>query len=53
MEVRLYNNFWTKHVTDFTDLILDSSYKVLLKKVKVATIQQPVKFLTVVTYNSR
>ena len=39
MEKRLYNTFWTKNVTDFIDHILESSYKNLLKKIKIATLQ--------------
>ena len=37
MEKKLYNIFWTTNAKDFIDNILESSYKVLPKKVKTAT----------------
>ena len=50
MEKILHNIFWTTNATDFIESILESSYKVLLRKVKIETLQQPVKLLPTVEY---
>ena len=41
MEKLFYNIFWTANAPDFNHAILESSCKVLSKKVKIETLQPP------------
>ena len=47
MEKKLHSIFWTTIATNLSESILKNSYKVLPKKVKIATYQEPLCFMPI------